>query len=372
VAVRGSSTRHYSWLSWQSGPSWRLAGAGCKATNGLRDLLFIGEMLARQGVGPELLPEIAATRALCRARRRPPPLGSTVRNLQPLRQALDPLEGSGTGVGRAVDRRARGAGGVAVGGLTYDPRAWNVLLGSLFAFSRASRTEQCFRARPAFFAVAASGTLVLVTNRHVVTGRHQANGQPLHTSGALPEELLIHHHSQPVGGWTTLVAPLIGADGLPAWREHPTLGAAADFVVLPAACPVGVSIFGYDVASNADIRIGTTSIVSVIGFPFGVSGSGTNPGFPVWATGFVASGPTEDYNSLPVFLIDCRSRPGQSGSPVIAYRHGGAAATTRGDVVLETGTSWHFLGVYSGRIDPRSDIGMVWKLSSLRELLAVM
>jgi hypothetical protein len=258
------------------------------------------------------------------------------------------------------------------GGLTYDPRAWNVLLGSLFAFSRASRTEQCFRARPAFFAVAASGTLVLVTNRHVVTGRHQANGQPLHTSGALPEELLIHHHSQPVGGWTTLVAPLIGADGLPAWREHPTLGAAADFVVLPAACPVGVSIFGYDVASNADIRIGTTSIVSVIGFPFGVSGSGTNPGFPVWATGFVASGPTEDYNSLPVFLIDCRSRPGQSGSPVIAYRHGGAAATTRGDVVLETGTSWHFLGVYSGRIDPRSDIGMVWKLSSLRELLAVM
>ena len=223
-----------------------------------------------------------------------------------------------------------------------------------------------------FVTVGSSGQPVLITNRHVVTGRDNFTDQPLHSTCALPEEVVLHHHTQPLGGWTTMIQPLFEPDGSPAWQEHPNLGPRADFVALPIACPAGISIFAYDVASNADIHIGPTSIVTVIGFPFGHSGAGEAPGFPVWATGFVASEPTENFKSFPVFLVDCRSRPGQSGSPVIAYRRGGTINTTRGDTALSAETVWRFLGVYSGRMHPDSDLGMVWKLSALKELLQTM
>jgi hypothetical protein len=32
--------------------------------------------------------------------------------------------------------------------------------------------------------------------------------------------------------------------------------------------------------------------------------------------------------------------------------------------------AWRLLGVYSGRINEQSDLGMVWKLSAIRELVA--
>lgn len=31
--------------------------------------------------------------------------------------------------------------------------------------------------------------------------------------------------------------------------------------------------------------------------------------------------------------------------------------------------SWELFGVYSGRIDGRTDIGRVWKMSAIREIL---
>jgi hypothetical protein len=34
-----------------------------------------------------------------------------------------------------------------------------------------------------------------------------------------------------------------------------------------------------------------------------------------------------------------------------------------------TGAAWRFLGVYSGRINAESDLGILWKASSLIELV---
>jgi hypothetical protein len=106
--------------------------------------------------------------------------------------------------------------------------------------------------------------------------------------------------------------------------------------------------------------------VSVVGFPFGIAAGG---GLPIWATGFIASEPQVDYEHLPIFLIDCRSRPGQSGSPVIAYRSGGAV-TTGGGVSVFTGSVFRLLGIYSGRINEQSDIGRVRKTTAIQELVA--
>jgi hypothetical protein len=73
----------------------------------------------------------------------------------------------------------------------------------------------------------------------------------------------------------------------------------------------------------------------------------------------------------PVFLIDCRTRPGQSGSAVIAYRPSGYRRYENDRVVSHfTGKAWEFLGVYSGRVNSESDLGKVWHVSAVEEVLA--
>ena len=89
--------------------------------------------------------------------------------------------------------------------------------------------------------------------------------------------------------------------------------------------------------------------------------------FAVWIQGAIASEPTLDWNRQPVFLIDSRTRSGSSGSPVIAYRPG-VRLYEDGRTVIG-GTESRFLGVYSGRVNADSDLGMVWKASAVREII---
>jgi hypothetical protein len=204
-----------------------------------------------------------------------------------------------------------------------------------------------------FVASSAKGP-VLFTNRHNVTGRHQDTGRPLSPTGGVPNEIVIVHNVQgQLGTWFPVVESLLDSNGSPKWREHPTLGARADFVALPLTSLANVQIYPYDPANpGADIAVG----------PAGGA-------FGVWATGFLASEPAVDFSGLPLLLVDCRSRPGQSGSAVIAYRNGGMVAMADGSSAAFSGPVTRFLGIYSGRINEQSDIGLVWKASALAQLL---
>lgn len=108
--------------------------------------------------------------------------------------------------------------------------------------------------------------------------------------------------------------------------------------------------------------------VSVIGFPFGMSSIGR---FPIWATGFLAQELSLLTPENPVFLIDCRTRKGQSGSAVIAYRPSGFRKREGNKIVAQLSHSktWEFLGIYSGRVNSESDLGRVWHVSAIQELL---
>jgi hypothetical protein len=129
-----------------------------------------------------------------------------------------------------------------------------------------------------------------------------------------------------------------------------------------------VELYQYDVAQpGPSIRIGPAQTVSVVGFPFGIQGGGS---LAIWATGFVASEPDIDLSNLPVFLIDCRSRPGQSGSAVIAYGNGGMFPMEDGSTAVMAGEVIRLLGIYSGRINEQSDLGIVWKVTALNELVS--
>lgn len=214
----------------------------------------------------------------------------------------------------------------------------------------------------------ASGKFYLVTNRHNVTGRRQNTNECLSKNLAVPNEISVFvHTTEEPGEWTEAVLPLYDGES-PRWKEHPTLGARADFVAVPivAEFPQSYSWWFHDDAGEYEQAVAPAETVSVVGFPFGKSYAGY---YPIWATGFVASEPTIDYDDLPIFLIDCRSRQGQSGSPVIKHSNGGTILLRNGKGVMGAGITTTWLGIYSGRISPESDIGIVWKKQAVLELL---
>ena len=220
-----------------------------------------------------------------------------------------------------------------------------------------------------FVSPSAKGPL-LITNRHNVTGRRQDNSKPLSGTGGIPNEIVVFHNVKgKLGSWRNKIEPLYfdPENKNRRWLEHPVLGGKADFVALPLTQLDDVELYPYDPANpGVDILIGPAETVSVIGFPFGITAGGI---FPVWATGFIASEPVVDYNDLPIQLIDCRSRQGQSGSPVLAYRSGSMVAMADGASAAFVGPVSKLIGIYSGRINAESDIGIVWKTSAILELV---
>lgn len=208
---------------------------------------------------------------------------------------------------------------------------------------------------------------VMVTNRHNVTGRRQNTDEPMSPTGGIPSHIsILHNSAEKLFQWTWRREPLYDIEGIPLWREHPTLGGRADFVALPLTQLEGVQLFPHQFEPQGhDFPIAPADPVSVVGFPFGLAAGGA---FGVWATGFLASEPAINYNGLPIQLIDCRTRPGQSGSPVIAFRGSGVFLGHS----LVRGPIWRFIGIYSGRINEESDLGTVWKASAIKDLIQSM
>lgn len=207
----------------------------------------------------------------------------------------------------------------------------------------------------------------LITNRHNVTGRDQETGLLLSKSGGIPSDIVVIHNCKAqLGQWVPRHEPLY-VNGSSRWIEHPTLGPKADFVALQLTDLSDVELIPHDPTNpGPQIHVGPADTVSVIGFPFGMTAGGA---FGIWATGFLASEPEVDFGNLPIQLIDCRSRQGQSGSPVIAYRAGGSLAMAGGGTSVFGGPVERFIGIYSGRINAESDLGIVWKAKAIAELV---
>lgn len=204
---------------------------------------------------------------------------------------------------------------------------------------------------------------VLLTNRHNVTGRDNNTGQPLSPTGGLPDTVtIIHNKKGALGQWVSKAESLVGQP----WIEHPILGAKADFVALPLTNLSDVELYPYDLPLQVDVRVGPAHNISVVGFPFGLQGGGS---LAIWATGFIASEPDIDFDGMPIFLVDCRTRPGQSGSAVIFHSDGGMIAMKDGSINAVQGSTTILLGIYSGRINKESDLGIVWKTSAIHQLV---
>jgi S1-C subfamily serine protease len=218
------------------------------------------------------------------------------------------------------------------------------------------------------FVVSRSDRHYLITNRHVVRGRHNDTDEFLHPSGAVPDNVIIWHNSRgKLGTWLPKEERLLDVTGRSLWLEHAVYGGRVDVVALPLTDIDDASLYAYDPWNPGPaIVVSPSDLVSIIGFPFGLLAGGA---FGIWISGFVASEPQIQLNDLPCFLVDSRTRPGSSGSPVIAHRTGGAVSLEGGNTTLGGGPVTRFLGVYSGRLNEASELGFIWKVTLVAEII---
>ena len=214
------------------------------------------------------------------------------------------------------------------------------------------------------FIVKRANTAFLITNWHVLSGRNPSTGKPLTTTGALPDVVAIWHHIRgKLGTWGRRFEALTNPDGSNKWLEHPD-GRTIDVVALPITTDDELQLYDLDLKLAAtDLILFPSEPVSIIGFPYGLSSGGR---FPIWKTGHIASDIDLPYESLPAFVIDATTKPGMSGSPVVARRIGMYQTS---QAIQMGGQATRFLGVYSGRIHEQADVGIVWRPEVISSIL---
>jgi hypothetical protein len=224
----------------------------------------------------------------------------------------------------------------------------------------------------------------LITNYHVVSGRHPDSGAVLDPRGSCPDSLVlgiasvagIHEQSgAQIIQWKWMTLSLYNKDEIakPVWTEHPEHGRRFDAIAIPLSGIEETHITAANAESlNLDkIRIYPSMEVFILGYPRGMSGGGH---FPIWKRGTIATEPDFDLDGLPRFYIDTATREGMSGSPVYAQEVGywlpeGESDPSKASI----GKGRRFVGVYSGRIGAedefKAQLGIVWKESALISLM---
>lgn len=210
----------------------------------------------------------------------------------------------------------------------------------------------------------------LVTNRHNLSGRHAETNEIMSSRGVTPTHVRVRYLVDWSLRFEKSTYPLLSTDTEePLWLEHAYYGRKVDVVALEVPSLPGLvqpvvtqegEIDRFFVAVNED--------VAVVGYPFGsLDAAGT----AIWARGTIASEPEIQFGELPRFVIDSRTRTGMSGSPVVMFAASGTFHPSGGGTAVAGGPVQQFLGVYSGRISPESDLGYVWHASVLREILTM-
>lgn len=230
------------------------------------------------------------------------------------------------------------------------------------------------------FVIKRDGKAYLVSNGHVFSGRHPWTRETDHCPDAVRFKYWCPGQNPILADYRAV----LHANGNPKWLEHPVHGARVDVAALPLDDFDAIPIETYDPWRPMHFELGVGDDVTIVGFPFGVNTSS----LAIWTRASIASEYDADYEDLPMYLVDARTRSGQSGSPVIFFRTG-AYFEKYGAIVLpenqflpgparaippeaprpRSGFKEEFLGVYSGRVNSEADLGFVWRPSALREII---
>jgi hypothetical protein len=218
------------------------------------------------------------------------------------------------------------------------------------------------------FLVQDRGHDFLITNRHVLTNRQPDDPErQVAGSSSLPSFLRVEFTGETLNTWRSHRVELYSeTDGRAVWLQHPS-GTHVDVAIIPIPRIPGTTYRHYELEPVTPMTRNVAMDVSVIGFPFEIPVDGH---LPIWARGTVATEPALNYRGDRAFLIDSRTRSGQSGSPVILWAPPMSVVPIQGHgAVVRSQASFELLGIYSGRITKDSDLGRVWKREVIREIL---
>lgn len=255
----------------------------------------------------------------------------------------------------------------------------------------------------------------IVTAWHNVTGRHSASLKILGDHGGIPNNLVamigLRIKQHPAGGnaffRAAFTIPL--EDQMATYYlVHPQSWPRVDVVAIPIdldreyECEfydiqgqrIGlrtmrmrarndtVGSLATDVVAIQDIETATEWIpenlrdtlaagddLFILGYPKAITDWS---GQPIWKRATVATDPDIRWQQQDKFLVDCASREGMSGAPVVSYRSDGA--TTVGPTTYRSnGPATVFHGVYVSRIEADSEfeaqIGTVWRAVVVDEIV---
>lgn len=229
------------------------------------------------------------------------------------------------------------------------------------------------------------GKNFLVTARHIFSARTWRENKFRTDHQVAPTHIRIDVRGpQPAEGFdggalpvNSVVLSLLDEDEKPLWIEHPELTHRLDVAALPLDGLIRTDQFHYmpiePEPPHAATRFWVTQDVFIVGFPLGLQHGYL---WPLWIRGTVASEPALAFNfkgeEYPMFLVDARTRSGQSGSPVFLMRR-----TFADDVGDQELRRTRFVGLYSGRANDKAansdnplpaDLGFVWHVGAVDEV----
>lgn len=248
-------------------------------------------------------------------------------------------------------------------------------------FEAEKPTDDILKKEPWYFGTGffyrVDGQDFLVTARHIFSARTWRENKWREDHQLAPNYIRIGVRGKTADGVFNadslpvydIVLPLLDDDENPLWLEHPTRRQHVDVAALPLAGLINTDSFHYlpiePEPPLKEPRFWVTQDVFVVGYPLGL---GHGYLWPLWIRGTVASEPalyfTFKEDEYPLFLVDARTRSGQSGSPVFLMRRHFAQDSRDHELPRS-----RFVGVYSGRANDEAatpsnplpaDLGFVW------------
>jgi hypothetical protein len=221
----------------------------------------------------------------------------------------------------------------------------------------------------------------LVTNWHVVAGRNIFDGKNLDSQSWMPESILLRYFEKigepdATGLRSNLIpsikVPLYEDFHSPFWLQHPlTFEWNIDIVAIEIRLPDNNNVRCVNDSVYPKHFHFTGNDVFVVGHALPERTNAYPVPFPLWKRGSIASDLNVPWNMRPAFLIDSRTSPGMSGSPVFSRIFGPVALADK-TINYESIVSTEFMGVYAGRVfddENTASLGLVWHRHLIDEIL---
>lgn len=196
---------------------------------------------------------------------------------------------------------------------------------------------------------------LLVTARHVITGRSPFDNSILSGNGFIPELINVYPTLETDPNiWQRIKMQIPIDQAAENWLQDPEFDELRTDIVaieLPFNGPQKVKCVNDDPDINDALFSAVGMDCSIVGYP---SRHFAGLMSPIWRRGAIASEPLLPIDGKPMFLLDASTGPGFSGAPVFRQHFGPLPVLQDNgsvDIVLDSVRKISFVGVYAGRLE---------------------